>query len=107
MQPGGAPSAAPHIWPDGGRSAMDTVSLTLTQARQLISTGELTPDTLLEACLDQIHRLNPSVNAFITVIARSEATKQSPGPTAPLSSLPLAVKDLYDTAGVRTTAGTR
>ena len=48
---------------------MDTVSLTLTQARQLISNGELTPDALLSACLDQIHRLNPKINAFITVIA--------------------------------------
>ncbi|HEY5903568.1 MAG TPA: amidase, partial [Anaerolineales bacterium] len=99
---------------------MDTASLTLTQARQLISNGELTPDSLLSACLDQIHRLDPEINAFITVIAsgassgtiakhieRSEDEQSHHSVEPPLSSLPLAVKDLYDTARIRTTAGTR
>ena len=71
--------------------------------------GEITPQALTEACLQQIERLNPKINAFITVldvIARSEATKQSPGSLArPLSGLPLALKDylayLEDIATVR------
>ncbi|MGE5251217.1 MAG: amidase [Bacteroidota bacterium] len=84
---------------------MDTRSLTLTEARAAIARGEMTPEAVSEACLQQIERLNPIINAFITVLdftASSAGAKQSP-----LFGLPLAVKDLYDTAGVRTTAGTR
>ena len=90
---------------------MDTVSLTLTGARAALSRGAITPQALTEACLQQIERLNPKINAFITVTgeaARVEAAKPfSPSSARPLSGLPLALKDLYETAGVRTTAGTR
>jgi len=92
---------------------MDTVSLTLTEARAAMTRGEITPQALTEACLEQIERLNPKINAFITVLnviasGAFSAAKQSPNFSShPLSGLPLALKDLYETAGVRTTAGTK
>ena len=83
----------------------NAVSLTLTQAREKIKSGELSPQTLTEACLRQIEQLNPKINAFITV-----AEPQFPDPTlsnAPLYGLPIALKDLYETEGLRTTIGTK
>ena len=85
---------------------MDIASLTLTQARTALAQGDFAPQDLTEACLRQIERLNPTINAFITVILpeRSREAAQSKGL---LADLPLAVKDLYETASVRTTAGTK
>ena len=79
---------------------IDTTSLTITQALE----DKETRLGLTQACYRQIERLNPSINAFITVIPpeQSSAGAQSKGA---LSKVPIAVKDLYETAGVRTTAG--
>jgi aspartyl-tRNA(Asn)/glutamyl-tRNA(Gln) amidotransferase subunit A len=88
---------------------MDIQSLTLSEARAQIQSGELTPQDLTEACLRQIDRLNPELNAFITVTgpqAMSAAAASGRNRHAALEGLPIAVKDLYDTAGVQTTSGT-
>lgn len=82
---------------------MDLTELTLTQARAQIQRGELSPQALAETCFHQIERLNPAINAFITVAEpRFPDAKQK---DAPLYGLPLALKDLYETAGTRTTMG--
>jgi aspartyl-tRNA(Asn)/glutamyl-tRNA(Gln) amidotransferase subunit A len=68
---------------------------------------------LVDECLDRIHALNPRLNAFITVTdaaARDRAREAEREIAAgrwrgPLHGVPVAVKDFYDTAGVRTTAG--
>jgi aspartyl-tRNA(Asn)/glutamyl-tRNA(Gln) amidotransferase subunit A len=75
---------------------------------RLISPVELTKD-----CLHKIEALNPKLNAFITVTAESalaearaaEAEIQSGHWRGPLHGIPIALKDLIDTAGVKTTAG--
>jgi len=85
---------------------MDIASLTLTQARSALAQGDFTPRDLTEACLRQIERLNPTINAFITVL-RPERSREAAQSKGALAGLPLAVKDLYETAGVRTTAGTK
>ena len=79
---------------------IDTTSLTITQALE----DKETRLGLTQACYRQIERLNPTINAFITVIPleQSSVGAQSKGA---LSKVPIAVKDLYETAGVRTTAG--
>jgi aspartyl-tRNA(Asn)/glutamyl-tRNA(Gln) amidotransferase subunit A len=72
-----------------------------------LSAVELTTD-----CLARIERLNPKLNAFISVTAESalaaarqaEAEIRSGDWRGPLHGIPLALKDLIDTAGVRTTA---
>jgi len=73
----------------------------------------VSPVDVVEACLERIERLNPTLNAFITVLA-DDAHAQARAAQAeikagkwrgPLHGLPVAVKDFYDTAGVSTTAG--
>ncbi len=51
-----------------------------------------------------IHRLNPRLNAFITVI---EDAARQPARRGPLSGVPVSLKDLIHTKGIRTTAGSR
>ena len=72
----------------------------------------MSPVELTHECLSQIERLNPKLNAFITVTAesalaearRAEAEIQHDRWKSPLHGIPIALKDLVDTAGVRTTA---
>ena len=92
---------------------MDTTNLTITDAINAIAKREFTPQDLAEACFDQINRLNPSLNAYITVIPPQDMldAQQPPLNTAPLNhalrGIPIAVKDLFDTAGTLTTAGSK
>jgi len=73
---------------------------------------KVSPVELTHECLSRIERLNPKLNAFITVTADSalaearhaEAEIQHDGWRGPLHGIPIALKDLVDTAGVRTTA---
>jgi aspartyl-tRNA(Asn)/glutamyl-tRNA(Gln) amidotransferase subunit A len=81
---------------------VDLATLTLSSARGYLDAGEFAPDDLVKACLRQIERLNPTINAFITVC--SDVTV-SGAKAAALYGIPIAIKDLYDTAGIPTTAG--
>lgn len=72
----------------------------------------VSPVELVAACLRRIEALNPRLNAFITVIddahdqARAAEAEIKEGKwRGPLHGIPVAVKDFYDTAGIRTTAG--
>ena len=73
----------------------------------------VSPVEVVEACLKRIETLNPTLNAFITVMAddardqvkAAEAEIKAGEWRGPLHGLPVAVKDFYDTAGVTTTAG--
>jgi aspartyl-tRNA(Asn)/glutamyl-tRNA(Gln) amidotransferase subunit A len=75
--------------------------------RKQVSPVELTRD-----CLDRIAKLNPALNAFITVtgesaLAEARAAEAEIGRgewRGPLHGIPIALKDLIDTAGTRTTA---
>ena len=79
---------------------IDTTSLTITQALgdEEIRIG------LTQACYRQIERFEPTINAFITVIPPERSAKDKQ-PKGTLNGIPIAVKDLYETAGVRTTSG--
>lgn len=80
-----------------------------------LSRRELSSVELVEALLDRIDRINPSVNAFVTLLedsavkhARAADRKRlhsEPEQLGPLHGLPVTVKDLSPTAGVRTTFG--
>ena len=65
---------------------------------------------LTSSCLEQIEKLNPEINAFITVseLALDEARKadelRSNNQELPLLGIPIALKDIYITKGLRTTA---
>lgn len=72
----------------------------------------ISPVELVELCLGRIERLDPSLNAFITVLgdqARQEAEVARQEIAAgswkgPLHGVPVAFKDFFDTAGIKTTA---
>jgi aspartyl-tRNA(Asn)/glutamyl-tRNA(Gln) amidotransferase subunit A len=84
----------------------------ITEAAEQIRQLKISPVELARECLERIERLNPTLNAFITVTAESalaEAKKaeqeiQSGNWRGPLHGIPVGLKDLIDTAGVRTTA---
>jgi len=86
--------------------------LTLSEAAEQIRIRQLSPVELTRECLDRIERFNPTLNAFITITAdsaledarRAEAEITSGNWRGPLHGVPIALKDLLDTAGVRTTA---
>lgn len=84
----------------------------LQQVSELIRKKSASPVELTEACLKRIEKLNPSLNAYITVMGEQalaqarelEAERQSGKWRGPLHGVPIGLKDLIDTAGVRTTA---
>ena len=90
----------------------DPADLTASEALALIRQRKLTPVELTQACLKRIERLNPRLNAFITVtgepaLERARSLRPANAAREPLHGLPIGLKDLYDTAGVRTTAASR
>ncbi|HXZ32678.1 MAG TPA: amidase [Terriglobales bacterium] len=84
----------------------------ILESSRKIRNREISPVELTRECLARIAKLNPTLNAFITVTAESallqaqqaEAEIQHGRWRGPLHGIPIAVKDLIDTAGVRTTA---
>ncbi len=81
----------------------------------MFRSGALSPLELTRLTLDRIEQLNPSLNAFITVTferaleqaASAERELLSGVDRGPLHGVPIALKDLVDTAGIRTTCGSR
>jgi len=73
-------------------------------ARRDLRSGRLTPEDLMAATLERIRALNPILNAYLDVF---DDEPQAPVADAarPLGGIPIAVKDLIDVAGRRTTAG--
>src|SRR5215467_6915829 len=96
----------------GRAGASDPTKLSLSEASELVQAKKISPVELTQECLKRIERLNPKLNAFITITADSalaqareaEAEIQSGQWKGPLHGIPIALKDLVDTAGVRTTA---
>lgn len=90
----------------------DLHRLTLAAAAELVRNRTLSPVDLTAACLERIAAFNPRVNAFITVLADEahaaalEAEKEirAGNYRGFLHGIPVAFKDMYDTAGIRTTA---
>jgi aspartyl-tRNA(Asn)/glutamyl-tRNA(Gln) amidotransferase subunit A len=84
----------------------------LTLARR-IRTKEISPVAVVEAVLQRIEALRPTVNAFVTVTAdeareaarRAEAAVMAGDRLGPLHGVPFSVKDLLFTRGARTTMG--
>src|SRR5215212_9539616 len=93
--------------------AMDTIhALTLSSALELLRGKKISSQEIAEACYRQIEKLNPTLNAFITVIELQDALNaQLPtgngSSSTTLRGIPIAIKDLFDTAGIRTSAGSK
>ena len=92
-------------------SASELPLLDLSEASRAVQKKEVSPVELAQACLARIEKLNPHLNAFITVTGTEalDAARKAEAEIArgewkgPLHGIPLAVKDLIETAGVKTT----
>ena len=91
----------------------DLPFLSMAELARLIRTGEVSPVEATEAYLERIERIDGRVNSYITVCheeARQAAREAEQAIAAgrylgPLHGIPVAVKDQFDTAGIRTTYG--
>src|SRR5580693_1101072 len=95
---------------------MSTMPLpTLAEAGRKIAAGELSPVALTEAALARAEALNPKLDAFIEITAararaaarRAEREIAGGRRRGPLHGIPYGLKDIYDAAGLRTTAHSR
>jgi len=93
----------------------DICFLTAVEMASLIHRGKLSAREVMAAHLKQIDRLNPKVNAIVTLVAekatenarKADEAQAHGARLGPLHGLPVAHKDLVETAGVRTTYGSR
>lgn len=84
----------------------------IAELAKLLKKRELSSVELTNDCLERIGRLNPALNAFITITADSAVAEAREADAeiergkwrGPLHGIPLGLKDLIDTAGVLTTA---
>jgi aspartyl-tRNA(Asn)/glutamyl-tRNA(Gln) amidotransferase subunit A len=91
-------------------AALDAVALS-----QLLQARTLSPVALAEALLDRIGRLNPALNAFVTLAGdgalaearQAEAELAAGRSRGPLHGIPIGHKDLFATRGLRTTGASR
>jgi len=86
--------------------------LTIAEASRLIARRELSPVEVTKACLGRIEALDNQLDSFVTVTAeraRAEAKSaeqaiMASGPRSRLHGIPYCLKDIFDAAGIRTTA---
>jgi aspartyl-tRNA(Asn)/glutamyl-tRNA(Gln) amidotransferase subunit A len=89
--------------------------LTIAEASRLIETRALSPVDLIQSCLNRIGAVDDRVHAFITVVAERALIEARAAEVAmmrgdwrgPLHGIPYSVKDIIDTAGIRTTGHSR
>jgi amidase len=82
--------------------------LSATEQAALVRRGEVSPVELVRTYLGRIERLDPELNAFVTVCGE-EALAAAAGdlPDGPFRGVPFPIKDLTETAGIRTTFSSR
>ena len=89
--------------------------LPATELARDIAERRLSPVEVVETFLGRIERLNPVVNAYCTLTAdqaraaarEAEAAVQRGDPLGPLHGVPVSIKDVVVTRGIRTTRGSR
>ena len=94
---------------------MELTKLSLTEAASLLQRRQISSEELTGACLERIAGHDSEINAFITVTAGQalDQARQADRAAAQgtwlgrLHGVPIALKDLFETGGVRTTAGSR
>src|SRR6266516_3576436 len=102
-------SPGPHDWsPMSPTAAADLLFRPVTELGALVRKGEVTSRELVEASLDRIEELNPTLNAFVAVdgdraLAAADAIR--PGDERPFAGVPLAIKDLTPVEGLPLTFG--
>jgi aspartyl-tRNA(Asn)/glutamyl-tRNA(Gln) amidotransferase subunit A len=91
---------------------MTIYDLTLAELRSEMDKRELSAVEITKAYLERIAVTNPGINTFITIcnetaLAEAEAADRliAAGRVSPLTGVPIAAKDIFNTAGSRTTCG--
>ena len=94
----------------------DLTLVSIGEATRLLRRREISPVELVDACLARVEKLNPALNAFITIAAESarrqaqaaeREIRRGGGPRSPLHGIPISLKDNFFTKGLRTTAGSK
>jgi amidase len=90
---------------------MELAFLSAVEQARLVRGREVSSEELVALSLERIERLDPLLNSFVTVCgeeaaATARALDSAPG-DAPFRGVPIAVKDLAATAGIRTTYSSR
>ena len=87
------------------------IDLTITDALKKLQSREISATELTRAHLERIEKYNPELNAYITVTAERAMADAAAaderiknGTASPLDGIPIAMKDLFATRGIRTTA---
>jgi aspartyl-tRNA(Asn)/glutamyl-tRNA(Gln) amidotransferase subunit A len=96
-------------------TASDPCFLSVAEAAALIAAKRLSPVELVQAYLARIERLDGIVHAYVRVLhddalaaARTAEAEIAAGRyRGPLHSMPIGLKDIYDTAGVATEGGSK
>jgi amidase len=98
---------------NGAEPASDICFLTAVEMAALIRAKKLSALEVMQAHLARIERVNPAVNAIVTLVAdqaienarKADEAQAHGDDLGPLHGLPIAHKDLVETAGIRTTFG--
>jgi amidase len=96
-----------------GSECMNDEAMSATQLAQQIRHKEISPVEVIDTCLKKIDTVNPKINAFVTVLheeARHQAKQAEEAvmkgeAVGALQGVPVAIKDLTPTKGIRTTFG--
>src|SRR3989338_7487780 len=94
---------------------MSLNNLTIAKSRKLLIKKEISSKELVTSCLSQIEKTDSQINAFVTVCkekALEESEKSdneidSDNSSKSLLGIPVAIKDNYNTQGIRTTASSK
>ncbi|HHD11048.1 MAG TPA: Asp-tRNA(Asn)/Glu-tRNA(Gln) amidotransferase subunit GatA [Deltaproteobacteria bacterium] len=99
----------------GGGKKVDIVELNAWELAEKLKKGEISSRTLTEAYLERIEKIDSRLRAYITVCPEEalkqadeadERLKEDRGVT-PLTGIPVALKDIFSTKGIKTTCGSK
>ncbi len=89
--------------------------LTIREALELLETKKITAEELVSSCIQRIEEMEPTINAFITITKESALEKAkiidkkraNGEKLGKLAGIPYNLKDIYNTYGIQTTAGSK